>query len=50
MLRCYLSANTLIALVDKLCLQEYLDGLSEHELAEVWKRATVFPSEEQDAS
>jgi hypothetical protein len=24
-----------------LCLQEYLDGLSDHELADVWQRAGV---------
>ena len=38
LLRCYLGAVTLMALADRLCLQEYLDGLNEHELADVWQR------------
>jgi hypothetical protein len=34
----YLSATTLLELAEKLCLQEYLDGLSDQELADVWQR------------
>src|SRR5689334_16069511 len=34
LLRRCLSASTLSALADKLCLQEHLDGLSDHDLAD----------------
>lgn len=39
LLRRCLSASTLEALAEKLCLQEYLDSLSDHEPADVWQRA-----------
>jgi hypothetical protein len=41
LLRCYLRADTLPALADQLCLQVYLDGLSDEELAEVWRRVSL---------
>jgi hypothetical protein len=37
LLRRHLHADTLLALAERLCLQDYLDGLSEQELAEVWQ-------------
>jgi hypothetical protein len=39
LLRRCLNASTREALAEKLCLQEHLDGLSDHELADVWQRA-----------
>ena len=44
LLRCYLSAGTLFALAEKLCLQDHLDGLSDQELADVWQRACLPPT------
>lgn len=41
LLRRYLHANTLQDLAKRLGLQEYLDGLSEPELAEVWQRVKL---------
>lgn len=41
LLRRCLSASTLEALADMPCLPEYLDGLSDHELADVWRRASL---------
>ena len=41
LLRCSLDAPTLVALAEKLCLQEYLDGLDEDELEDVWQRASL---------
>jgi hypothetical protein len=38
LLRCYLHAGTLPALAEQLSLQDYLDALSEQELAGVWQR------------
>lgn len=50
LLRCYLSAGTLLALTEKLCLQEHLDGLSDQELADVWRRIDLPHSSKQNAS
>lgn len=41
LLRCLLSGSTLVELAEKLSLQEYLDGLDEDELEEVWRRASL---------
>ena len=41
LLRCYFRADTLLALADKLCLQRFLDGLSDEALAEVWQRVSL---------
>jgi len=41
LLRRHLHADTLLALAERLCLQGYLDGLSEQELAEVWQRVSL---------
>jgi hypothetical protein len=41
LLRCVLSASTLVELAEKLSLQEYLDGLTAEELDEVWRRASL---------
>lgn len=41
LLRCYLRADTLLGLAEQLGLQEYLDGLSNQVLAEVWQRARL---------
>ncbi len=41
LLRCHLHADTLLALADKLCLQAYLDGLSDQELTEVWQQVRL---------
>lgn len=38
LLRRYLSASTLPELAERLCLQEYLDGLSDQELEDVCQR------------
>ena len=37
----HLHADTLIVLAKQLGLQEYLDGLSEEELAEVWQDVSL---------
>jgi hypothetical protein len=50
LLRCHLHADTLLGLAERLCLQEYLDGLSEQELAEVWQRVELPESSRQAAS
>jgi hypothetical protein len=50
LLRCYLHADILMALAEQLSLQEYLDGLSEQELAEVWQRVGLPESSRQVAS
>ena len=42
LLRCYLRADTLLALADKLCVQHFLDGLSDQALAEVWRRVSLL--------
>jgi hypothetical protein len=47
LLRRCLSASTLMALADMLCLQEYLDGLSDEELADVWQQAGLPQSSGQ---
>jgi hypothetical protein len=41
LLRRHLHADTLLALAERLCLQEYLDGLSDQELAEVWQQVSL---------
>ncbi len=41
LLRRYLCSDTLSALTEQLCLQGYLDGLSDQELAEVWQQASL---------
>ena len=38
LLRRHLRADTLLDLAERLCLQAYLDDLSDQELAEVWQR------------
>lgn len=50
LLRCYLRADTLLDLVDKLCLQDYLDGLSDQVLAEVWQHAQLPLASDKAAS
>ena len=50
LLRHCLSASTLEALAEKLCLPEHLDGLSGQELAGVWQRVKLPHSTEQAAS
>lgn len=50
LLRRHLSANTLEALAEKLCLQDYLDSLNDKELAEVWQRVKLPHSTGQAAS
>lgn len=44
LLRRCLSASTLEALAEKLCLQEHLDGLSDHELADLWRQVGLTQS------
>ena len=41
LLRCHLHAATLPDLAERLCLQTYLDDLSDQELAEVWQRVKL---------
>lgn len=41
LLRCFLTARTLVALAEKLCLQEHLNTLSDRELADVWDRISL---------
>ena|SRR5690348_16237821 len=41
LLRRHLHADTLLALAEQLSLQDYLDGLSDQELAEVWQRVRL---------
>ena len=50
LLRCYLRADSLSALAEKLCLQEYLDGLSDQELSEVWQQVSLARPFGQGAS
>lgn len=50
LLRCHLHADTVLALADKLCLQTYLDGLSDQELAEVWQQVKLPEPNGQDGS
>jgi hypothetical protein len=50
LLRCYLHADTLTALAEQFSLQEYLDGLSDRELAEVWHRVSLSEPSGQAAS
>ena len=50
LLRCFLRAHTLLALADKLCLQHFLDGLSDQALAEVWQQAQLPLASDQAAS
>lgn len=50
LLRRCLSAPTLMALADKLCLQAFLDGLSDEALATVWHYAQLPPASDQAAS
>jgi hypothetical protein len=44
LIRCVLVAGSLAALGDKLCLQEWLDGLHPVTLDEVWREMTVRPA------
>jgi hypothetical protein len=46
----YLHTGTLLALAEQLCLQEYLDSLSDQELAEVWQRVSLPEPSGQAAS
>jgi hypothetical protein len=46
----HLHADTLVALAEQLGLQEYLDGLSEPELAGIWRRARLPKRSGQAAS
>lgn len=50
LLRRHLHADTLLDLAEQLSLQEYLDDLSEQELAEVWRRARLPKRSGQAAS
>lgn len=50
LLRRHLHADTLLTLAEQLSLQEYLDGLSDQELAEVWHRVSLPEPSGQDAS
>jgi hypothetical protein len=50
LLRRHLRADTLMALAEQLCLQEYLDSLSDQELAEVWQRVSLPKPSGQAAS
>lgn len=50
LLRRHLRADTLLALTEQLCLQNYLDGLSDQELAEVWQRVSLPQPSTQAAS
>lgn len=50
LLRRHLHAATLVDLAEQLGLQAYLDGLSEHELAEVWQRMSLPEPSRQDRS
>ncbi len=50
LLRRHLHADTLLALAEQLGLQEYLDGLNEQELAEVWQRVRLPKRSGQAAS
>ena len=43
LIRCVLVAEALSALGDKLCLQEWLDGLDALALDQVWREMTVNP-------
>lgn len=50
LLHCYLSASTLVELAEQLCLQEYLDKLTDRELEKVWQRVELRRPTEQAAS
>lgn len=50
LLRCHLNATSLLALAEKLCLQEYLDGLSDDELEDAWQWADLPHPSGQAAS
>jgi hypothetical protein len=48
LLRRHLRADTLLVLAEQLGSQEYLDGLSEQELAEVWQHVSLAEPSRQD--
>ena len=50
LLRRHLHAETLPALAERLSLQDYLDGLNDRELAEVWQRVKLPEPTGQDGS
>jgi hypothetical protein len=50
LLHCCLNASTLLELAEQLCLQEYLDGLSDQELEKVWQRIELPRPTEQATS
>jgi hypothetical protein len=50
LLRCYLGAPDLQRLAMKLSLQQFLDGLTADELAEVWRMATLAALEDADGA
>ena len=50
LLRCHLHAATLLDLAERLCMQSYLDDLSDQELAEVWQRVRLPEPTGQDGS
>lgn len=50
LLRCYLRADTLTALAGQFNLQDYLDSLSDQELAEVWHQVSLPEPPGQAAS
>jgi len=50
LLRRHLHADTLVGLAERLDLQEYLDSLSDQELAEVWQRVKLPEPTRQDGS
>jgi hypothetical protein len=50
LLRRCISASTIPTLADKLCLQEYLDGLNDCELEGVWQQLRLPTSSKSAAS
>ena len=50
LLRCHLHAAALPGLAERLCLQSYLDCLSDQELAEVWQQVRLPEPIGQDGS
>lgn len=50
LLRRHLRADTLLVLAEQICLQYYLDGLSDQELAEVWRHVSLPEPSRQDRS
>lgn len=50
LLRRHLHADTLLALAEQFGLQEYLDSLSDQELAEVWRQMRLPKRSGQTAS